>query len=246
MPEPGTNQGGILPAESRSSEPQPLPLSAGQSVETGSANALAAATIAAVQSVSTKPATVEGIQGSSDKTKAALMRRQIVSRSDKRFLFGVLSAVLLAITAYILAVSIQQFGRYNAEAEMARSLLTKDTPVEEKRLLLSFIVVTTGPQEVLVMRHITVFLGFVVVFIGAMFVLTGIETSYQLGLKGVQTATTLKTSSPGLVLITLGALLVFSALYRDVGVSFNVEKAQAPDAQKEKPHGQPYDGPVVE
>jgi hypothetical protein len=144
--------------------------------------------------------------------------RRAVSRADKKVLFGVLSAVLLALAGYTGAVTYAQFSKNQALAETAQEQLKTASSLEEKQLYLQFLLLTSGPQDVLVLRHITVFLGFVVMFIGALLVLTGIEASYDLESKGVTNSTTLKTSSPGLVLITLGALLILGALFRSVNV----------------------------
>ncbi|RKG95171.1 hypothetical protein [Corallococcus carmarthensis] len=173
--------------------------------------------------------------------------REVVSRTERLFLLGVLLAVLVAIAGYIAAVSIHQFGRYEADGDAARVLLSKAENTQDRALLMRHIALMSGPQDVLTMRHITVFLGFVVVVIGAMFTLTGIEAAYQLRLKGVRTATTLKTSSPGLVLISLGAALVFGALYRSVTVDFGgmnsaMLRPEAAGAQEGAPFEEPYSG----
>lgn len=180
---------------------------------------------------------------------------QVVSSRDKRYLFGVLTLVLLAIGAYIAFISYQQFAKYSLDAQTVRSQFA-EASVDQQKLYLKFIAATSGPQDVLVMRHITVFLGFVVIFIGAMLVLTGIQASYDLGIKRVKAATTLRTSSPGLVLITLGTVLILGALYRSVDVTFDPNDEgsaswhQLQDGTKNETRGvqkndNVYDGPVV-
>lgn len=211
--------------QSEAQEPAPPPVPPGSAVATVGEAIKQSATML---NGDVPPVQGPGTTRGDAKLGETVPAREVVSRAEKFFLFGVLSIVLLAIAGYIVAVSIQQFSKYNAEALVARQLLEASSSYEERMMLLRFIALTSGPQDVLIMRHITVFLGFVIVVIGAMFVLTGIETSYQLRLKGVKTATTLKTSSPGLVLISIGAVLVFGALYRSVSMGFGESAVDMP------------------
>lgn len=181
-------------------------------------------------------------------TGASARPRGVISRGDKIFLFSILTAVLIGIAGYIISDGLNQTSKHNKDVEFIRTRLQSPTlsPNEEANLL-KFLVVTSGPQEVLFIRHVTVFLGFVVIFVGAMFVLTGIEVSYQLKMKRVRSATTLKTSSPGLVLITLGALMVLGALYRTVGVTYQPEpdeRTSSSTTDDNSKHGKYY-GPDV-
>jgi hypothetical protein len=68
--------------------------------------------------------------------------------------------------------------------------------------------------------------GFMIVLVGCVFVLLGIETSYKLSLDHTDFKSYLKTSSPGLVIATLGILLLSVVTYKNYDTSSNIENLQ--------------------
>lgn len=64
------------------------------------------------------------------------------------------------------------------------------------------------------MRDAAMFLGFVVVFMGCMVCVKGVESSYELKVAIDDTSSVLRSSSAGLVVITLGAFLVACAVFQ--------------------------------
>jgi len=63
-----------------------------------------------------------------------------------------------------------------------------------------------------VIKYGAVYLGYLIVIIGAVFVLYGAQSFYKLKMEGKDVKSSLETSSPGLVMITLGAALIAIAL----------------------------------
>lgn len=73
------------------------------------------------------------------------------------------------------------------------------------------------------LRFLGMFVGALCILLGALFLLKGIETNYQFNLRSDRASSSINTSSPGLVLITLGVLLVALTQFRDqelVGSTF--------------------------
>lgn len=67
------------------------------------------------------------------------------------------------------------------------------------------------------------FLGFMVIYTGALYVLRSADTAYELSVgQGTQLGASLKSSSPGLLLVTIGALLVALVLHSRSEVGFQV------------------------
>lgn len=72
------------------------------------------------------------------------------------------------------------------------------------------------------------FLGFMVIYTGALYVLRSADTAYELSVgQGTQLGASLKSSSPGLLLVTIGALLVALVLHSRSEVGFQVSAGSA-------------------
>lgn len=63
-------------------------------------------------------------------------------------------------------------------------------------------------EDILFLKCSALLLGYLTIVVGSLFVLTGNQAFYSLKIAGKGTTSALQTSSPGLVLITLGTLLV--------------------------------------
>lgn len=86
-------------------------------------------------------------------------------------------------------------------------------------------------RSFIVVRNAATFLSFLLIILGALVVITGVESNYRLKLKkGAETEGALATSSPGLVLITLGAALVIFCLYRATDAKIPSEITRASPA----------------
>lgn len=64
-----------------------------------------------------------------------------------------------------------------------------------------------------VVKTSALFLGFTLIFVGALYILRVADAGYQLSIKGGDVQGSLQTSSPGLVMATLGVFLVAWVVY---------------------------------
>ena len=73
----------------------------------------------------------------------------------------------------------------------------------------SLILIYSRAWDFAVTKTVSLFLGYMVLYTGALYVLRSADTSYELSIaQGTQQGASLKTSSPGLVLVTLGGALI--------------------------------------
>lgn len=125
--------------------------------------------------------------------------------------------VLLGVQLVLLVANLAfQFRNYAAGIELAREAGASLDNI-------SLILVYSRAWDFAVVKTSALFLGFLVFYTGAIYVLRSAEASYELGLsQGSQLGMTLKTSSPGLVMITFGAGLVALVLYSKSAVELQV------------------------
>lgn len=94
--------------------------------------------------------------------------------------------------------------------------------------IVSLVLVYSRAWDFAVTKTSALFLGFMVIYLGALYVLRSADTSYELSInQGAQSGATLKSSSPGLVMITLGALLVALVLANRSEVGIQVDPSPA-------------------
>jgi hypothetical protein len=113
-------------------------------------------------------------------------------------LFLVVSLILIAITALFVVGLFVQWQGYNAGLQVAL------TPPVDHGAALSY----SRGLDAAIVKSSALFLGYLLVFTGALYVLRSSTAAYQLSLKTGNQAGTLQTTSPGLVIITLGVLLI--------------------------------------
>jgi hypothetical protein len=163
----------------------------------------------------------------------------------RRPLFWLSAGVLALLFIYCGGLSIAVYSDGVAErgSLMAHGQLAGDD--YSRYLLFS---ATTRPFELLAtMRFVTVFLGFVLVVLGCLFILAYSPTMYRLRLDAGTRGAALDTASPGLVLATLGAALVALALYRAADPKLDLPFSNTPPqaSGKPSPSGGASAGPVA-
>lgn len=129
----------------------------------------------------------------------------------------VIVTVLLAIQLALLVGNLWfQYHNYATGIALAeRAGGTADT--------LSLILIYSRAWDFAVTKTSALFLGFLVIYTGALYVLRSADTAYELSVtQGAQSGATLKSSSPGLVMITLGSLLVALVLQHKSEVGLQV------------------------
>lgn len=148
-------------------------------------------------------------------TAAATLREPRFSRA----LFQIVTA-LLGVQLLLLVGNLWfQFHNYATGIRLAeRAGATAD--------IVSLILIYSRAWDFAVTKTSALFLGFMVIYLGALYVLRSADTAYELSFgQGSQPNVSLKSSSPGLVMITLGTLLVGLVLSNRSEVGFQVSPA---------------------
>jgi len=99
---------------------------------------------------------------------------------------------------------------------------------------LTFAFLSARAWDAFALRGGALILSFLTVLTGALFVLKGVQSTYNLRLAGKGLRSTLETSSPGLVMITVGSVLFAITILSQSKFSTNI----GPDASPEQPAGE--------
>lgn len=92
----------------------------------------------------------------------------------------------------------------------------------------SLILIYSRAWDFAVTKTSALFLGFMVIYTGALYVLYSADTTYEVSFShGSQPGATLKSSSPGLVMVTLGSVLVALVLFSKSEVGLQVSTGPA-------------------
>jgi hypothetical protein len=151
-------------------------------------------------------------------------------------LFGIVTSLLVVQLALLVGNLWFQLNNYRVGITLAQSSgATADA--------VSLILIYSRAWDFAVTKTSALFLGFMVIYIGALYVLRSADTAYEISYtQGTQMGATLKSSSPGLVLITLGAVLVGLVLYHksEVGLQMSVSSTpgEGPAASHKQSSGE--------
>ncbi len=145
------------------------------------------------------------------------------SASLDRRLFLIVSVILAVLGLLCIgSLSVQVHTYMGAIAQMQNQ---SGTP-QETAAILDF----TRALDAAIIKTSALFLGYLLVFTGALYVLRIATAQYQLNVKSGRNSGHLQTSSPGLVILTLGVVLVAIALLHQTSVEYSVSGAQQPQA----------------
>jgi cytochrome c biogenesis factor len=117
---------------------------------------------------------------------------------DKR-LFVIVGVILVLLAVLFVAALLEVRGTYSQGMRKALAA----SPIRHEAVL----AYARSLDEAFV-KISALFLGFLLVFTGALYVLRIATTHYRLSIKTGQASGNLQTSSPGLVIISLGILLI--------------------------------------
>lgn len=121
---------------------------------------------------------------------------------------------LCALVAVLLAYFYFQRPEHLLSGAIEESLLHKER--SQAALCLYYVrSLQFNLRQLIALRFLGMIVGALCILLGALFVLKGIETSYQFKLNSDRASSSLSTTSPGLVLITMGVLLVVWSQYHD-------------------------------
>lgn len=134
-------------------------------------------------------------------------------------LFVIVSAILVILLALFVLGATIQWQSYHAGISAALA-----EPVKDHAAILSY----NRALGAAIVKTSAVFLGYLLVFIGALYVLRTASTSYRLGVRTEHYAGTLQTSSPGLVIITLGIFLIAVTILTRSDINYKGPSAVVP------------------
>jgi hypothetical protein len=119
------------------------------------------------------------------------------------YIFGIMTGILIFLVSLLGYFLVMLTSNYQAGIQSALQPNAID-----------YVTALTYAQssDATVMKISTLFLGFVLIFTGAIYVLRNATTQFKLQASGHDYGGGFETSSPGLVVVTLGVLLVGTAL----------------------------------
>jgi len=143
-----------------------------------------------------------------------------------RWLYRTVTAILAALAIVLTSNLWVQYGTYHT----ALGLVHEGMSAQE----LTATVVLAKAWDFAVVKTCSLFLAFTLIFVGALYVLRQGEQAYQASVDSGRIKATLQSSSPGLVLATLGVALVIAALFATSTIQIEQQPAanQRPQAQE--------------
>ena len=128
-----------------------------------------------------------------------------------KMLFIVVSCLLVLICTMLTANLYLQWSNYNQGIESA--LLEKHNQPQA-------VITYSRAMDFAFTKTSTIFIGFILVFVGTLYLLRLNEVAYSLGINNGDKSVSFQTASPGLVLVTLGVITVLITSYNKSYISF--------------------------
>lgn len=138
----------------------------------------------------------------------------LISGGQRSVVFGLAAVLFAAVAVFALVAYLREATFYDGILEHARGIQTCGENV------MAFEIALAPFRSLAIVRAAALFLSFVLVVLGSLFVLVGIEAAYKVSASRGEAKATLETTSPGLVLATAGALLMAASLYRSGSPEF--------------------------
>jgi hypothetical protein len=143
-----------------------------------------------------------------------------------RWLFRTVLGILAVLALVLVSNLWVQYSTYHAALDRVNAAMS----VQE----LTATVVLAKAWDFAVVKTCSLFLAFTLIFVGALYVLRQGDQAYQASFGSGGMKATLQSSSPGLVLATLGVALVIAALFATSTIQIEQQPAtnQRPQAQE--------------
>ncbi|AWB57437.1 OmpA family protein [Colwellia sp. Arc7-D] len=143
----------------------------------------------------------------------------IIDQGLDKKLFFVVGGLLLLICILLMINLLLQWNNYNQGIKLA-----VDGGQNQHTMVLTY----SRAMDFAFVKTSTIFLGFVLVFVGALYLLRINEVAYKFEAKSGPRNVSFQTASPGLVLVTLGVITVlfttYNKSYISIPSSFNKTK----------------------
>jgi len=129
-----------------------------------------------------------------------------------KLIFTIVALLLVLVSLILLTNMVLQWSNYHQGIQLA--LKETDYP---HVVILAY----SRAMDFAFSETSTIFLGFILVFVGALYLLRLAQSAYGAGLHNSTVSFSLQTTSPGLVLATLGVATVLSTVYDKTTVSLD-------------------------
>jgi len=183
-----------------------------------------------------RDATIAGLQ-----TTVATLRKGEDERLATSFFGAVEKILVYAVCVGVLLLAglalhsdaarvTSSYDRVTSELNDLQTSRVAGQPAVSDRNHIAATVTLMGLRDVAVMRDTILFLAFIAILMGCLLVLKGVEATYKLGLTTGDKSSALSTSSPGLILITAGTLLVLFLIRDNAVATLNLGGDGAPPA----------------
>lgn len=149
----------------------------------------------------------------------AVARR--ASASFDQLIFTIMTGILVLLS--VLLISNLRVQRENYQQGVGAAL---GSAPPDHSAALSY----AQASDAAVIKLSALFLGFLLVFTGTLYVLRTASAQFKLQGTAMKTMWVLQSSSPGLVVVTLGVVLVAISLLAKNGVSYKFDLTPAPEA----------------
>jgi hypothetical protein len=161
------------------------------------------------------PGAVEppGPQVAADSSRPAADQERLAVRAtdaERVFLGALVVALLTGVAAWLVFGHLDSTSNYRDGIEMAQTYFSRHSHDDGFRpdLSLLYVMSLARASDAQFTKASALFLAYLVILLGSLFTLKGIQAAYRLRVAGAGKVSALETSSPGLVLITLGTILV--------------------------------------
>lgn len=137
-------------------------------------------------------------------------------------IFLIVSAIVAILMSLFVLGLMTQWQSYHAGINAAL-----DDPIKDHAAILSY----NRALDAAIVKTSALFLGYLLVFTGALYVLRSASVTYRVGMKTEGYEGTLQTSSPGLVIITLGILLIAVTILTRSDINYEAPSTEPPETQ---------------
>jgi hypothetical protein len=120
-------------------------------------------------------------------------------------IFVVITGVLLFVAGLLTTSLYFQYSNYRKGIDQA----LKGVVAADHNSIITY----SRAWDFAVVKTSAMFLGFTLIFVGALYILRAADAGYQLSIKGGDVQGSLQSSSPGLIMATLGVFLVGWVIY---------------------------------
>ncbi|WP_375771234.1 hypothetical protein NR798_10140 [Archangium gephyra] len=150
---------------------------------------------------------------------------------EKTFLYAVITTTVVFLLVATAWFSLRATASYSDAAQAATEAYAQGNLGAQDALMYRF--VFARAEDAALIKGGTLLLSFLVVVLGALMVLEGTQAFYKLSLEGEAKKSALETSSPGLVMISLGLALAYGVISYKTEIDLTaVRRASPQDTQR--------------